>query len=423
MKDAPVNSHAIHGLDRAGGGHGSAVTSRAVAACSWLAILAGSVAPLSSGGARELIDLSDLPRGQWTEIPGSRLSDVAASPSPGGAIGRITAWSSAALDARRLHLLVWGGGHADYAGNEVYAFDIAHQEWRRLTEPSVADTGRGETYADGRPRARHTYNYLEYVPGLDRMISFGGAALYPHGGTASRQLAEFDVETHTWSIGRRSPVPDVGNMIGTHARVDARSGDVFVLPSQQSRLLRYSPSTDRWTEGRDRAYVRVHSTAAIDPDRRLFVVIGSGGRAGRQAWSWDLDRLGPPIDLRSKTTGAFEIEAAYGPGFDFHPPSGRFVAWAGGGDVYVLDPSSWRWSRVPPSPGGRVDPGPPSRTGTYGRFRYVESIDAFILVNAADQNVYLYRLPARAGGTARAPPATNTQALSIPTASGVHPGA
>ncbi len=394
MQDTPFRSMTAARLDHPVGSGG--VRTRRVGAA--LCTLACVAAPTSGGWARDLVDLSALPRGHWTEIHDSKLTSVAATPSPGGAISKIMAWSSAAFDSRRQVLLLWGGGHGDYAGNEIYAFDIGRQEWRRLTEPSVADGERGETYADGRPRARHTYDYLEYVPGIDRMVSFGGAALYPHGVTASRQLAEFDIETRTWSVGRRESVPEVGNMIGTHARVDPRSGDVFVLPSQQSRLLRYSPSADRWTQGHGRTYVRVHSTAAIDPGRRFFVVIGSGGGAGRQALKWDLDRLGPATDLRPRTSGDVEIESAYGPGLDFHSPSGRFVAWAGGTDVYVLDPSTWRWTRVSPVPGNDVDPGPPSRTGTYGRFRYVESIDAFILVNAADQNVHLYRLPATAEG-------------------------
>lgn len=370
-----------------------------------LAALALVAVPMVGGAGNGRVDLTALPAGRWVEIADSKLSAVAAKPSPGGAISKIMAWSGGALDTRRQLLLVWGGGHNDYAGNEVYAFDIGRQEWSRLTDPSPPDLDRTEAFADGRPRSRHTYDYLEYVPTIDRLVSFGGAALYPHGVTYSRQVAEFDVESRSWSLGRRAPLPDVGNMIGAHARVDPRSGDVFVLPSQRSGLLRYSPSVDRWTQGLGRTYVRVHSTAAIDPGRRLFLVIGSGNR--RQALKWNLDRPDSPIDLRPLTHGDVEIEAAYGPGLDFHPRSGKFVAWAGGTDVYVLDPANWGWTRVPASAGNRVDPGPQLRTGTYGRFRYVESIDAFILVNGANQNVFFYRIPADAGssdakGTARA---------------------
>ena len=53
---------------------------------------------------------------------------------PGASVRKITAWSSAALDPDSSRLLVWGGGHADYAGNEVYAFDLRSLQWTRLSQ-------------------------------------------------------------------------------------------------------------------------------------------------------------------------------------------------------------------------------------------------------------------------------------------------
>jgi hypothetical protein len=96
--------------------------------------------------------------------------------------------------------------------------------------------------------------------------------------------------------------------------------------------------------------------------------------------------------LRSVTSGDTEIERAYGPGFDFHPASGMFVAWSGGTDVHVLDPADWRWTRRAPSPENRVDPGPQLSTGTFGRFRYVPALDLFVVMNGVQRNVFVYRL-------------------------------
>ena len=47
----------------------------------------------------------------------------------------ITAWTGAAFDKRRQRLLVSGGGHNDYGGNEVYAFSLMDLKWLRLTDP------------------------------------------------------------------------------------------------------------------------------------------------------------------------------------------------------------------------------------------------------------------------------------------------
>jgi hypothetical protein len=343
--------------------------------------------------------LADVPVGEWVEVPNTRLVDVAAGGSPGGSIRKITAWSGAAYDSRRNQLLVWGGGHSDYGGNEVYAFDLDDLAWRRLTEPSAADRSRAPFYPDGRPRARHTYNYIEYLPSRDRLVSFGGSGPYPTGGGEfTRDQVEFDPGSGRWQPSGRAAVPRTGNMIGAHARLDPATGDVYFLGSQKASPMRYESATDRWVEGWGKTHVRVHSTAAIDTDRRLLVVVGSGGDSGqRQLLAWRLDQPGPAQDLTKKSRGDTGIEAAYGPGFDYHPPTRRFVAWAGGKDVFVLDPGTWIWTRVPGITGQGADPGPPNRTGTYGRFRYVAPFDLFVLVNGAESNVYLYRMPDKHG--------------------------
>lgn len=339
-------------------------------------------------------DLSDLPEGRWFEIPGTALRSVAPQPAPGGNVAKITAWSGGSYDSKRRRLLVWGGGHSDYGGNEVYAFSLDSLKWSRLTEPSMPDSERTPLYPDGEPRARHTYDYVEYVPSLDRVISFGGSGPYPRGGGEfTRDLAEFSPSDNRWTFGRRAPVPPGGSIIGAHARHDPRTGTVYFIGSQRASLKRYDPNSDRWEELAPRSYVRVHSTAALDPDRRQLIVIGTGIEGSRQAQMWHLDRRGElPVDLTRITGGATEIESAYGPGLDYHPPSGKYVAWAGGGTVYVLDPDTWVWNRLE-SPDPSTSPGPQNRTGTYGRFRYVPEIDAFLLVNGVDQNVFLYRLP------------------------------
>ena len=135
----------------------------------WLVALAlAMIGARVQAGSHGVLD--DLTEGRWLEILDSKLIDVAPRESPGGSTLKIVAWSGGAYDSRRDLFLVWGGGHSDYAGNEVYAFDLASRKWRRLTEPSVADRARTPAYPDGQPRARHTYNYIEYVPSIDRLF-------------------------------------------------------------------------------------------------------------------------------------------------------------------------------------------------------------------------------------------------------------
>jgi hypothetical protein len=80
-------------------------------------------------------------------------------------------------------LLIWGGGHFAYAGNEIYGFDLGHLRWQRLSEPSLEidlDYRAGDDiYIDGKPRSNHTYGSLQYVPVVDRFCSFGTSANFP----------------------------------------------------------------------------------------------------------------------------------------------------------------------------------------------------------------------------------------------------
>jgi hypothetical protein len=118
---------------------------------------------------------SSIGPGEWFEAAGTRFDAVKPAPLPTGDFAAImSAWSGGAFDGKRDRLMIWGGGHGDYAGNEVYAFDLGALKWERLNQPS-ADVGGNESsgvYPDGSPRSRHTYNYVQYVTALDRFCTF-----------------------------------------------------------------------------------------------------------------------------------------------------------------------------------------------------------------------------------------------------------
>src|SRR3546814_11362268 len=86
-----------------------------------------------------------------------------------------------AWDSARGDLIFWGGGHANYPGNEIYLWHSSTLEWERASLPSavvkVADA-RFEAI-DGylnAPTYSHTYANSEYLPIVDRFLVTGGAA-------------------------------------------------------------------------------------------------------------------------------------------------------------------------------------------------------------------------------------------------------
>jgi hypothetical protein len=96
------------------------------------------------------------------------------------------AWNGAVLAARfgkSGSLVIFGGGHNDYFGSDVHAFDLATREWTRISDGFVH--GRAEQYGegavypnaeypDGSPLPPHTYGYVQYdAVGNDYLILKG----------------------------------------------------------------------------------------------------------------------------------------------------------------------------------------------------------------------------------------------------------
>lgn len=136
----------------------------------------------------------DLPERQWyacAQGAGERLVDVfhgAALGFGGSFSGMPKAWTGGCVDQGRGELIfAANGGHADYAGNEVYACSIRSERprWYRLTDPSPASvvspvpcregsatastsnlpdgqgfdpSGYAAMFLDGRMRAVHGWN-------------------------------------------------------------------------------------------------------------------------------------------------------------------------------------------------------------------------------------------------------------------------
>ena len=335
--------------------------------------------------------------GTWYEIPNSKLSSVFPNPAPPGSpTAVIQAWSSGAYDTQRDRLIIWGGGHSDYSGNEIYAFSLATMTWSRLTNPTmdVSGTESSGYYPDGKPRSRHTYDYLEYLgPPFDRLCSFGGSGLYPSGQITVRNTDCFNFASSTWS--RYADCPAAG--IGICSAYDPVKKHAWVHgPNSNGQLTEYDPVANTWTArgvaGPGDVY---YTNGEIDPVRRRYIAIGNNVAA-----SWNIDAVGTLPRTNLATTGATAIQAVSNPGLAYDPVSDKLVAWSGGTDVYTLNLNTLVWTKVPAAASNTVTPSAPDPRGTYGRFRYVPSKNAFIVVNGTDTNVFVYKLSAGGGAPA-----------------------
>ena len=124
------------------------------------------------------------------------------------------AWNGAVYASRfgaSGSMIVFGGGHNNYFGSDVHAFDLASREWRRISDGYVdggdRDYGAGATYPDsvypnGSPLPPHTYAYVQYdSAGNDYVLLKGQTEL----GRSVKAVAIphlFNLDTLRW---RRGP--------------------------------------------------------------------------------------------------------------------------------------------------------------------------------------------------------------------------
>ena len=368
-------------------------------------LLSGAAFATEAGHAvkpkAETGDLIDrLQPGHWFEVPDSHLRKVAFKWPKGvkhgwGVAAVMTAWSGGAYDSKRDRLIVWGGGHGDYGGNEIYTFDVKKLKWERITDPSLqtdpeAKLERTGVFADGLPRSCHTYDYIEYVPSIDRFCSFGVGATWPMAfGQNPETLVgwAFDFEKKKWE--KKSRIP-----WRVHASAwDPVSGRVWVRSRFAAYVAEWDPAEDAWTvrSKRLKGGGNFLVVGIVDPIGRRFLAVG-----GKTILAYDIGSSGLLSQGQVNSTGPQDIlDVRMGAGVEYDPVLDKLVCWHGGGDVYTLDLESHKWEKLAPATGNTVIPTQPPKAGTWGRWRYIPSKNAYIVVNAVSQNVYIHRLTRR----------------------------
>ncbi|MEM6994218.1 MAG: MYXO-CTERM sorting domain-containing protein [Myxococcota bacterium] len=317
----------------------------------------------------------------WMSIPDTKMRAVQADPEQyaelqgNGFPNVMLAWGGGVLDTTRLRMIIWGGGHNDYYGNEMYAFDIEALAWERLTEPTVDWNNCGDPNADGTANARHTYRSLAYVEHADRMFVSGGALNCFSGSCGADVTWAFDFESLAWND--RQPSGSHSSNCENSAEYDPATGSVYF--SDTGGLYRYHYDDNEWTQ-LNADYLWAAATA-IDTTRGVLLMIAEG-----EVWSYDI--AGANFERTDwNTTGGDDFIAGTAQGLAYDPTTDRYVGW-GGDTIYALDPETQAWETfdVPGAPedldGLRV----------WGRWRYVPGVNAFILITDVDTDVHFFKL-------------------------------
>ena len=341
-------------------------------------------------------------------------------------------WNGAAYASRfgaSGSMTVFGGGHNDYFGSDVHAFDLASREWRRISDGYVlgaqGDYGDGATYPDsvypdGSPLPPHTYGYVQYDRlGNDFILLKGQTEL----GRAVKAVAVphlFNLETLRWRRGPRHPTA-ILNSGGWTTWDDSRrvlwghSGD----DGGGNAFVGFHPDGDNgnatfghWTNHFPNMLPGIanHNAMQIDPVRDI-IVVSVHARDELHA----LDPADPARGIfRLRSLGSKPRLRPFA-ALEYAPNIARLVYFSpmDDGIVHTIAPSPdrdrergllepWTWHAHQPTagtPGPIVDAARRSRFGVnlshvFGRFRIasIEGVDVAILIRHVDSPVYAWRL-------------------------------
>jgi hypothetical protein len=371
-----------------------------------LPVLAVLSATVISPHANEL--LKNLPADSWYKAADTPMRKVCPSetqfPDIRGSNGCsmvMEGWSGGAYEAGRKRLWVWGGGHGDYWGDELYAFDVEAMKWLRVTDPAPITALSQDPMPDGSPVSRHTYDGLAFIGHADRLFAYGGSM--GGNGYGTQVTWTFDPAATKWTdripAGKENgPATACCNFNGEY---DPDSRLVFMR--DPNWLCAYDYDKNAWTHVREWPHLWGPGKTVVDAKRHLLFTVGSG-----EFFAYDI-RGNLDVTSRWKTSGGDSLINGWGVGAAYDAHSDCLVGWTGGG-VWVLDMQAKTWSRKSAAGG----PAKQLENGTFGRFRYVPDDNVFVLANGVDEDVYFYKLTAGGG---------DASAIHVPTSMGKSPQA
>jgi hypothetical protein len=364
----------------------------------------------------------------------------------------IRAWSGALADTAANRLIIWGGGSSSYYGNEIYSLDLTANPvtLTRLKDPTVPTNYANRAQCvDGippssptfAPNSRDSFGGLAFIANADRLFVTGGAlgCIFATQANNTWTISLNNLSNSTFwqdqGIGLSGPIPGTngGGGYGNVADYDPNTGLVFV--SDAAALYAYNLNTNTYVRitPAEGFVTDIHLSGAIDPRRKLFVMVGAcnGGTCGAGTGVFVADISNPASTTQQNWTagtladsncaeflsGGGNAISSASPGFTFDSVANDFVGWPNqGNSVYILtpDPVNKRltcqkqtFASGPPN-SAQGGGGANTSNGTYGRFRYFPGLDVFVLVN--DWNIPAYVLRLR---SAQSTPAVSLSSNSL----------
>ena len=368
------------------------------------AVLGASLSAPAQADVSRLMDLlAATPVGGWVQVNTGTLAsahpaDGLFDPDRGFSVNNVvTPWSSFAWDSVNDSLLLWGGGHANYSGNEMYVWNAASGGWSLGSLPSrLVDGGNSSYYVvdNAAPQSSHTYDNNLFLPVNGMFMTLGGA-VYNTGGnfntaTCTAALNCTDVQRagpwlwrpdkadpskvggstgsgyDTTSLGGNMWINRAGSLVGQQAQsyingstasrveiIDGQPTDVVYLTSDSNAS--HLPGIYRYVvgdvaEGETDTIEQIGTTwatdvgkgaATLDSAHNLLVRTAPSNASALAVWDLSLDHLADPGANREMgvalqlADGSFLDTSSGAFGLDYDPLNDNFLLWDGAGQGRV----------------------------------------------------------------------------------------
>lgn len=340
--------------------------------------------------------------GQWLEIPNSAPNAVVLNHSV------IDSWGGAAIDTRSSMIyLVANGGHSDYAGNEVYKFDVARETPVWTMERVSTHNGTEACvafYASGDPCARHTY-YGSIMNEFDnRVMLVGGAWFCSTGVPILPTLCSYNIVSKNYSpAGTHPDLPaDQQHADATYC-LDPATGDIYAKYNF-GVFSRWNRASNTWTanlaESGTAPDAEGAAMSACDTTRGRIYVQGGGGGVS-QAHAFYTIATNTWTDVTVTGARAADIAATQQSSMEYVAAIDAFLVRRApaGNDVIKVDASSFAATTFPGLTGGAaIQSNSPytspanSGAGPYSKFRYAPGLKGCVLIQGFDVNCYYLRV-------------------------------
>ena len=357
--------------------------------------------------------LAGAARHQVVVVPGSNLSSPlyasVRATAYHGSIGNIVdAWGGAFVRDAGSHYGIHGGGHQDYAGNEIYTIRLADdapawvRRWGPTPSGSFANNLSVPFYNDGNPASVHTYFRMFYEPAQDRVLRLGRATY----ASSPVQFPDSDAwlwsdatETYNtpapaspghWHLAPIATLPIVATQSPSFYARDYVSGDLFAVTD--TALHRLPKNASAWVSGPAGVTFRGGPMVFSPSANRLIGFNNSESPQAGRVWVVDFAAGTRAMALMSGNAGSIAAMSSAGNGSSFagaavDRSSGLIYYCSTGGAIHTLNPVTLEAQPVATT-GASI---PTPQYGPIGRFQFVPELSGFALLPSWGTSVHFFR--------------------------------